>query len=210
VHKALETFMESYQEPILLTYGNKGKVHPTVFVTSMACNDNEEAFKLANVKPRSNAQPCRYCTMEKRHVNCTPVSLDPLTNRNAAYLCELGKKTEVCLWKYYARPYGGRSLLSDQEEALMDECDMNGIHLGYNKLHEIYEWLRKNEVGDLFTLAIFDNMHTFYKGPVEQCIRYTTTCIYLVLGKVYYCIFSHASLTFFPLYILRTWNNLQT
>jgi hypothetical protein len=104
--------------------------------------------------------------------------------RNADYLHQLGKRSEESYFKTLTKPSGRRNWTTPEDDRLIEECRLNGMYPGINPLHEIFEWIMEHKLGDLFSVSIFDTLHTWYKGPVEQCIRYGTTCIFLLCGKV--------------------------
>jgi hypothetical protein len=166
-----------------MAYGKSRKVHPFVIFTALLINDNDEAWKLLNLNMKGALRPCRLCNITKSMINSCKVSFEA-PFRNADYLHDLGKRSEDAYYRMLAMPKNARNWLSDEDEAILNECKMNGLYAGRNPLNDIVLWMMKHGLGDLFSMSIYDTMHTLYKGPIEQCIRHSVTCIYQLVKRV--------------------------
>jgi hypothetical protein len=58
-----------------------------------------------------------------------------------------------------------------------------GISFGDNPLFKHFEWLEANGVVDIFLAGIIENLHSLYKGPVELCIGWALTVVWVANGK---------------------------
>jgi hypothetical protein len=186
MHHSLKGYVKTYYNPVLLAYGTSRRVCPFVIIPAILCNDNEEAWKLLNLRMMNNERPCRLCNVSKADLNTRQVMFED-GFRNANYLHQLGIRSEEAYFKSLTKPKGSRNWTSAEENRIIEECRLNGMYPGKNPLHEIFEWIMEHKLGDLFSASIFDTLHTWYKGPVEQCVRYGTTCIFLLCEKVLYC-----------------------
>jgi hypothetical protein len=183
VHRALARLQQTAQAPVKMAVGRCRTVHPFIFQVVGMCNDNEEEYKLLNVIPRSSEEPCRYCAMKKRDINMRPVGFqDP--HRDCEALNAMGIASEEAYFKTLTGPPYARNYLSADEIASLVKCKANGIYPGRNSVLSLFDWHLSNGIGNPYVVSTFDSLHTLYKGPVEQCIRYAVTCIYLLRRKV--------------------------
>jgi hypothetical protein len=166
-----------------MAYGKSRTVHPFVIFTSLLVNDNDEAWKLLNLNMKGNVRPCRLCNVSREAMNCSKTCFDA-PFRNADYLHDLGNRSEAAYFRFLAMPKNARNWLSAEQLSVIDECKMNGLYPGINPLQNLMLWMMEHGLGDLFSMSIYDTMHTLYKGSIEQCIRHTVTCIYLLVKKV--------------------------
>jgi hypothetical protein len=198
VKRALNTLYETLHGPVKLVYGQSRNVHTFVFMFVSMCNDNEEQYQLLNLIPRSAERPCRMCNVPRSEVNMRPVGLWDVT-RNGSYLHNLGYASEDVYLKSLTSPLFARQYLTETEKQLLDECRLNGMYPGRNPVLDLFEFQMFVKIGDPFCVSIFDTLHTLYTGPVEQCIRYAVTCIYLLRGKVTLPLYT-LKYTYMPLY----------
>jgi hypothetical protein len=166
-----------------MAYGKSRKVHPFVIFTSLLINDNDEAWKLLNLNMKGAIRPCRLCNISKDMINSIQVSFNA-PFRNPHYLHDLGVRSEYAYFRLLTMPKNARNWLSALDEGIIEECKMNGLYPGRNPLNDIMLWMMEHGLGDLWSMSIYDTMHTLYKGPIEQCIRFGVTCIYLLVKKV--------------------------
>jgi hypothetical protein len=61
--------------------------------------------------------------------------------------------------------------------------DHLGISYGDNPLFKHFKWLEDNGIVNIYLAGIIENLHSLYKGPVELCIGWGLSVIWVANGK---------------------------
>ena len=73
--------------------------------------------------------------------------------------------------------------ISSEYRIARDYLKRLGVHEGINPLHQTFQWLNHNSIGNLYNCSSVDVLHTLYTGPVEFAIRWSMCCIYILSNK---------------------------
>jgi hypothetical protein len=163
VNIIVSKLMTTCKTPIMMYISKAKELRKVCFVPTTWSNDNDEAYSLLNMRKNNRTRPCRLCNIPRIHLNRTTVTFSGQF-RDGKYLYDLGTRSEPIILKQILAPKNARGTLTDSELAVLDECKLNGIHPGKNDLLLSTMWHAEYGIGDLYSLSVFDNLHTMYKG----------------------------------------------
>jgi hypothetical protein len=88
------------------------------------------------------------------------------------------------LWeRYILSGFNARLRYTAEEKTIIKAFQNSGLLVGINVLHDDFIYLMIHELGDFFSTAFPDLLHTWNKGPVEVIVKFSVTVIYLWNNK---------------------------
>ena len=183
MHNIFQHFTETFNKPVLLTCGTDKNNPPIAFViiVSVLNNDNQEAYSLSSLSMKG-AHRCRICQVPKLTMNssiCQFSNADDFrTSSEVVHLLHTNQKNFI---SFLTAKKNTR--INSEYRRVKERLKELGVHEGINPLHDTFNWLNHNAIGNLYTCSSVDILHTLYTGPVEFAIRWSMCCIYLLCKK---------------------------
>jgi hypothetical protein len=185
-HHVIQRLHETIKKPVKMCIGsgNKMVIRDVLVLCSNSCNDNDEQYPLTNCNFKNKHRRCRVCTWTLQdflnydhHVEEIPLL------RDAKYLHDLSKRYQPIFEKIMNTGFNSRCNITNQEKAITKSFHKSGLLPGINILHEDYLYFTSNGLGDVWSTAFIDLLHTFFKGPIELMFKFSVTAAYLMNGK---------------------------